>query len=368
MLPIAMILPSAKLQSAGIISLMQSTLNDTEKREQEAQKTREPSREDKMLKAYADHAKGLKDAKSKINQYFFSLSEDDPHALKVRLFKDLASRLGIDINTVGSSYKLGAEISDKLRKMPALEKEKLAIDLKLPKMGLTLDGLVKAILNPWGKDSSKVENAVSGANHTRTYSAQLDGQKVLQRLSKMSEKQTLEDLKVDKAFQDPGEIVDPETKAETNKDIAEKEASQKLNQARKQAETMTKVHQKQKDRQGGPAQTSSGLDQTTVITALASENASQVKAVREAGKGGQSSSKDKNNLDAPIEGNNQTELNIKLGQRLDAIDKQGKADTQANIHAEMTVELDETGAYKILRRKAESRNSGAGPSLQPTKN
>jgi len=114
--------------------------------------------------ALAGAASPLTQARVKISN-MFSVNRVDPTAVKVRLIERLGEEFGIRQSDYSSMVAYGADIKravEALKAQPGSAQAIIAIEKKLglDKLGVSLDELVNATIDPTGHDGKKLDAAL----------------------------------------------------------------------------------------------------------------------------------------------------------------------------------------------------------------
>ncbi|WP_137933945.1 hypothetical protein [Mesorhizobium comanense] len=104
-------------------------------------------------------------ARAKISDAMFSVNNVDATEMKVKLIERLGEQFGIKRSDYKSMTQYGADIKravDALKAKPdsALAIARIEKELGLDKLGVTLDDLVNAAVDPDGKGSEKLDAAL----------------------------------------------------------------------------------------------------------------------------------------------------------------------------------------------------------------
>ncbi len=104
-------------------------------------------------------------AQARISESYFSVHYVDIEKMKVRLYERAGQALGIEMSDFDSSAAYGTAIKRAFLELKVQPGGKEAIveiekDLGLDKLGISLWGLIKAILDPTGEDSVKLDKAL----------------------------------------------------------------------------------------------------------------------------------------------------------------------------------------------------------------
>lgn len=351
-----MLLPSEKLQSVGAIGLMQSVLDDVEERGEELRQTRALSHEEKMVKAQIKRSEELRQADSKISDYFFSEQSVDPHALLAKYAEKLGEKLGVEQNDGESAFSFGRRMLDAINDLTPTTAMKLEKELGLSEVGLTLEDLANAFSNPYSAQGQHVEDVLVEANDGQPHSKIIDGKKVIERLENIAKDRSIEEMKVDLAHSDAGEVEDPE---ELKADIDKERASEKLEQVQKLADVIGDAIQS-----GKPGEDPLSNDNVTTLLALAGngDGATEMLAPsRGTDEPVASQSDDDGHADALERsfGASEAELKAALGAVLNDQAEQGEKDATDDFDGELIVQEGEDGVYKLLRRKSDDDASAA---------
>ncbi|SFT71190.1 hypothetical protein SAMN05518861_10435 [Mesorhizobium sp. YR577] len=104
-------------------------------------------------------------AQARISESYFSVHYVDTEKMKVRLYERAGQALGIEMADFDSSAAYGTAIKRaflELKVQPGSDEAITEIEknLGLDKLGISLWGLIKAILDPAGEDSAKLDKAL----------------------------------------------------------------------------------------------------------------------------------------------------------------------------------------------------------------
>ncbi len=225
--------------------MMQSVLDgieDQRKREEE-KRLGKPS-EDPLLGARKAAEDTRKRAQDKLASKIFDLHQPDANETKIQLGFRLAQKLGFDVDALESNGTLGAALDYALSRMGTQEKNRIAKDLGLDKLNLTLDDLLVGIRKP-NPFREKTEGEAAAEKKPDPF---LEEAKVKQRLDDASRERSLTEKKL--ALQDPncGRVVDQDILAEDLRDVRASEALEKLKDAHRLQERT------QDDRSGFPSE------------------------------------------------------------------------------------------------------------------
>lgn len=104
-------------------------------------------------------------ARARISESYFSVHYVDIEKMKVRLYERAGQALGIEMADFDSSAAYGTAIKRaflELKVQPGSDEAIAEIEknLGLDKLGISLWGLIKAILDPAGEDSAKLDKAL----------------------------------------------------------------------------------------------------------------------------------------------------------------------------------------------------------------
>jgi len=106
----------------------------------------------------------LTQAQGKINESMFSVNNLDATKMKARLFERVGKEFGINQDDYDTLFSYGSAIKTALEDLkqkspstiPAIEKK-----LGLDELGISLDTLVNAIVDPQGSDGDKLDAALN---------------------------------------------------------------------------------------------------------------------------------------------------------------------------------------------------------------
>lgn len=104
-------------------------------------------------------------AQARISESFFSVHQVDANQMKVRLFERAGLAFGIEMADFDSSAAYGTAIKRAFMELKAKPGGEQAIaeiekNLGLDKLGISLQSLISAILDPLGEDSVELDNAL----------------------------------------------------------------------------------------------------------------------------------------------------------------------------------------------------------------
>ncbi|QND63681.1 hypothetical protein HB777_07065 [Mesorhizobium loti] len=104
-------------------------------------------------------------ARAKISDAMFSVTRIDPTAAKIKLIERLGEEFGIKLSDYASVASYGADLKravEALKAKPGSAQAIMAIEKKLglDKLGISLDGLVDATIDPNGDGGKKLDAAL----------------------------------------------------------------------------------------------------------------------------------------------------------------------------------------------------------------
>ncbi|WP_426239388.1 hypothetical protein [Pararhizobium sp. DWP1-1-3] len=348
-----MLFPTQQAAATGITSLMQSVIDDAEKRRVEEDEKLKGKKDDKVLKTQLRSDEVQSAANDKINAHFFNTSALDVNAMKIKLIESLGEMLGIEKQEGQSGYSYGVQLEKAIAQLDPQQKFALTDKLGLNELKISLDDLVKAIKNPYGKQDDKLELALeeratglSGTTTSRT--------KTLQRMEAIADPKTLEELKLERAgeISDPTKVEDEETKAELEEHIGALEAGEKLEDV-KDLRAAVKTQNEQALGKG-TAETGATEDPVAVavetIQVLAAVDGEAIGSTvdpTEAAEGLASEMADK----GPANANGKNDISLSEQDEVYLIAKNGPDMTDVADPSILPIAVDENGIYALLLQK-----------------
>ena len=117
------------------------------------------------ISGFAGSGSPLAQARAKISDAMFSVNRPDPTAMKVRLIERLGEEFGIKQSDYTSMASYGADIKravEALKAKPGSAQIIIQIEKKLglDKLGISLDELVDATIDPTGDGNKKLNAAL----------------------------------------------------------------------------------------------------------------------------------------------------------------------------------------------------------------
>jgi hypothetical protein len=347
-----MLFPTQQAATTGITSLMQSVIDDAEKRRVEEDEKLKGKKEDKVLKTKLRSDEVQSAANDKINAHFFNTGALDVNEMKVRLIESLGEMLGIEKQEGQSGYSYGVQLEKAIAQLGPQEKFALTDKLGLADLGISLDELVKAIKNPYGKEDDKLEIAleeratgISGTTASRT--------KVLQRMETIADPKTLEELKLERAGEtsDPTKVEDAETKAEREEQIGALEAGEKLEDVKDLHEAV-KTQNEQAIGKGAAEAGATGdpvaaAVETIQVLAAGAEAISDTVDTTGEPEGLASEMADR----GPANANGKNDISLSEQDEVYLIAKNGPDMTDATDPSILPIAVDENGIYALLLKK-----------------
>lgn len=348
-----MLLPTQQTYGLAATSVMQSMLDGIEEQRRQEEAERSGKERDMAGEARISASEEAKRAQEKIASALFGANRTDPNELKIDLIDRLATKLGLDTDEARSSYKLGKALEDALKEMQPSEAAKLAEDIGLTDIGISMDTLLKAIKNPYGDDNQRLMDGLTKKANGGKLDTEVD--RVVQRLEDVADPKTLEELKLGPQGYDPTRVEDDETRAERQEDIEAAEAGKHLEDVQKVQDVIEKTNDKAvTEPDGKVASETAPADDATALLAVFAAAAEQV------GKAGTDETAANPVSDtAPAEDTSTTssktrikdegptsEFNENAIEELvaDEATEQAKADV-------LPVRVDEIGLYELLKRK-----------------
>ncbi len=347
-----MLFPTQQAAATGLTSLMQSVIDDAEKRRVEEDEKLKGKKEDKVLKTKlrSDEVQGA--ANEKINAHFFNTGALDVNEMKLRLVESLGKMLGIEKQEDQSGYSYGVQLEKAIAQLDPQEKFALTDKLGLAELGISLDDLVKAIKNPYGKEDDKLEIAleeratgISGTTASRT--------KVLQRMETIADPKTLEELKLERAGEtsDPTKVEDAETKAERDEQIGALEAGEKLEDVKDLHEAVKTQNEqaigKGMAEAGAPEDQVAAAVETIQVLAAGGEAIRDIPDTADASEGVATQIADK----GPENANGKNDISLSEQEEVYMISSNGPDMSEVTVPSILPIAVDENGIYALLAKK-----------------
>jgi hypothetical protein len=346
-----MLFPTQQAAATGITSLMQSVIDDAEKRRVEEDEKLKGKKEDKVLKTQLRSDEVQSAANDKINAHFFNTSALDVNEMKVRLIESLGEMLGIEKQEGQSGYSYGVQLEKAIAQLDPQQKFALTDRLGLNELKISLDDLVKAIKNPYGKQDDKLELALeeratglSGTTTSRT--------KTLQRMEAIADPKTLEELKLERAgeISDPTKVEDEETKAEREEHIGALEAGEKLEDVKDLNETVKKQNEQALGKgavENGATEDPMAAVETIQVLAAGAEAIGDTVETTGEPEGLASEMADR----GPANANGKNDISLSEQDEVYLIAKNGPDMTDATDPSILPIAVDENGIYALLLKK-----------------
>ena len=235
-----MLLPTQQTYGIAATNVMQAMLDSIEEQRKKEEAERSGKERDLVSEARISASEEARRAEDKIASALFGVNRTDPSALKIELIDRLAGKLGIDTDEARSSFKLGKALEDALKDMLPDEAAKLAEDIGLDEIGISMETLLSAIKNPYGDDNQRLMDALTKKANGGRLDTEVE--RVVQRLEDVADPKTLEELKLGPQGYDPTRIEDEETRAERQEDVEAAEAGKKLEDVRKVQQVIEKTN------------------------------------------------------------------------------------------------------------------------------
>lgn len=345
-----MITPLQSSAGTGLTSLMQSVIDDAEKRRVEEDEKLKGKKEDKVLKTKLRSDEVQSAANDKINAHFFNTGALDVNEMKLRLIESLGKMLGIEKQEGQSGYSYGVQLEKAIAQLDPQQQFALSDKLGLAELGISLDDLVKAIKNPYGKEDDKLEIAleeratgISGTTASRT--------KILQRMETIADPKTLEELKLERAGEtsDPTKVEDAETKAEREEQIGALEAGEKLEDVKNLHEAVKTQNEQAVGK--GTAETGDpavAAVETIQILAARGEAISDTAADTAGASKGLASEMANT---GPDNANGKNDISLSEQEEVYLITNNGPDMTEVTGPSILPIAVDENGIYALLAKK-----------------
>ncbi len=106
-------------------------------------------------------ANGLLQARGRITEALFSTNSVDPLAMKMRLIERVGEQLGISMDDFDSQLSYGLELKRATSELSQFDILALEKELGLDELGITLDTLINAIIDPAGEDDDRLDAALA---------------------------------------------------------------------------------------------------------------------------------------------------------------------------------------------------------------
>ncbi|OBZ96998.1 hypothetical protein ADU59_04700 [Pararhizobium polonicum] len=349
-----MLLPTQQAGFTAVTSLMQSVIDDAEKRRIEEEEKLKGKKEDKVLKAGQRTNEAQRAANEKINAHFFNTQGLDVNELKVNLILSLGKMLGIEKQEGQSSFGYGRQLENAIAQLDSKGLFALNEALGLVDLKISVGDLIKAIKNPYGEEDDKLEAAleeratgIAGTAQSRT--------KALQRLETVADPKTLEELKLERAGKtsDPTKIEDAETKAEREEEIGALEAKEKLEDV-KDLHAIVKA-QNEQALGSGAAETATAENpadmaiKTIQVLAAGAEAIDMAEAPDTAGtdEGLASAMADR----GPAGANGKNDISLSEEEEVYLLSTNGPDMTDTTGTPILAIQVDENGIYALLAKK-----------------
>lgn len=347
-----MLLPTQQSYGLAATNVMQSMLDGIEEQRKKEEAERSGKERDPVNEARISASEEAKRAKEKITSALFGVNRTDPNELKIELIDRLAAKLGIDTDEARSSYRLGRALEDALKNMGPAGAAKLAEELGLKEIGVSMATLLAAIKNPYGDDNQRLMEGLNKKANGGKLGTEVE--RVVQRLEDVADPKTLEELKLGPQGYDPTRVEDEETRAERREDIEAAEAGKKLEDVQKVQDV---IEEKNEQPVGEPAAGGSigtaPVDDAALLAIFAA--AAEQVANSDTAEATENLASDEASIDdkstasaeAPVEGEAPAnEFNAQAIEELTA--EKAVEGEEADI---LPVRVDDIGVYELLKRK-----------------
>ncbi|MGK6314452.1 hypothetical protein [Neorhizobium sp. DT-125] len=347
-----MLLPTQQTYGLAATNVMQSMLDGIEELRKKEEAERSGKERDPVSEARISASEEARRAREKITSALFGVNRTDPNELKIELIDRLAAKLGIDTDEARSSYRLGKALEDALKEMGSAGATKLAEDLGLKDIGVSMETLLAAIKNPYGDDNQRLMEGLNKKANGGKLGTEVE--RVVQRLEDVADPKTLEELKLGPQGYDPTRVEDEETRAERQEDIEAAEAGKKLEDVQKVQDIIEEKNDQPVGEPGTESPDATAQADDAALLAIFAAAAEQVanSDTAEAAENlvsDEASVEDRSaaSADAPVEGEAPTsEFNADATEKL-AADKAIEQE-EADI---LPVRVDDIGVYELLKRK-----------------
>ncbi|CDN56531.1 Hypothetical protein RG1141_CH42180 [Neorhizobium galegae bv. officinalis bv. officinalis str. HAMBI 1141] len=345
-----MLLPTQQTFGLAATNMMRSMLDSIEEQRKKDEEQRTGKKSDPIVEARISASEDARRARDKITSALFGVNKTDPNELKIELVDRLATKLGIDTDEARSSYKLGKALEDALKEMMPDEVGKLAEDLGLDDIGISMDTLLAAIKNPYGDDNQRLMDGLNRKANGGKLDTEVE--RVVQRLEDVADPKTLEELKLGPQGYDPTRVEDAGTRAERQADIQAAEAGKKLEDVQKVQDVIEKTNDKAT---AAPAADGTGdtpaVDDTALL-ALFAAAAEQVANTDTDDAGDSLVSDDQSakgdSVTDEVLADNEAPTNEMAASAIEELAADSAEKSQADI---FSVRVDEIGIYELLKKK-----------------
>ncbi|CAN7576429.1 hypothetical protein [Neorhizobium sp. LjRoot104] len=342
-----MLLPTQQTYGLAATNMMQSMLDGIEEQRRKDEEQRTGKKSDPVAEARISASEDTRRARDKITSALFGVTRTDPNELKIELVDRLAAKLGIDTDEARSSYKLGKALEDALKEMMPDEIGKLAEDLGLDDIGISMDTLLAAIKNPYGDDNQRLMDGLNRKANGGKLDTEVE--RVVQRLEDVADPKSLEELKLGPQGYDPTRVEDAETRAERQADIKAAEAGKKLEDVQKIQEVIEKKNDKASAEPAADGASDAASADDTALLALFAAAAEQV-ASSDTGDlepEGSSTSDESSASDAVLAGT-EAPTSEMAAKAIEELAARNSDESDADI---APVRVDEIGIYELLKKK-----------------
>lgn len=341
-----MLLPTQQAYGQVATNLMQSILDEAEERNKKRQEeTSTKPKTDPMVEAKMAASEEAKRARDKIATALFGTGQIDLNQMRLDMIEKLSEKLGIDMEEAKSSYSLGSAFEEAIKALDPGMINKLEKQLGLDEMKITLTQFAAAVKNPYGDDNERLKNALekkAGAG-----SDLVDTRKVLQRLEDVADPKSLAELKLGPQYSDPTRVEDAETRAERKVDIANAEASLKLEDVQKAQDVIEKHNDLAAKLPEGAVEAIPSLDPANMLQALAAA-AEQVETVDDAQPSeGETPVAEEAAAETAEDPTSEAEAQIQTQQAVQLQEQQAEDALQPDV---LPVHVDEIGLYSVLKK------------------
>lgn len=342
-----MLLPTQQTYGLAATNMMQSMLDGIEEQRRKDEEQRTGKKSDPVAEARISASEDTRRARDKITSALFGVTRTDPNELKIELVDRLAAKLGIDTDEARSSYKLGKALEDALKEMMPDEIGKLAEDLGLDDIGISMDTLLAAIKNPYGDDNQRLMDGLNRKANGGKLDTEVE--RVVQRLEDVADPKSLEELKLGPQGYDPTRVEDAETRAERQADIKAAEAGKKLEDVQKIQEVIEKKNDKASAEPAADGASDAASADDTALLALFAAAAEQV-ASSDTGdlEPEGSSTSDRSSASDAVLAGTEAPTSEMAAKAIEELAARNSDESDADI---APVRVDEIGIYELLKKK-----------------
>ncbi|KAB1089016.1 hypothetical protein F4V91_23310 [Neorhizobium galegae] len=347
-----MLLPTQQTFGLAATNMMRSMLDSIEEQRKKDEEQRTGKKSDPVVEARISASEDARRSRDKITSALFGVNKTDPNELKIELVDRLATKLGIDTDEARSSYKLGKALEDALKEMMPDEVGKLAEDLGLADIDVSMDTLLAAIKNPYGDDNQRLMDGLNRKANGGKLDTEVE--RVVQRLEDVADPKTLEELKLGPQGYDPTRVEDAGTRAERQADIEAAEAGKKLEDVQKVQDVIEKKNDKAAADPAADGATDTASVDDTALLALFAAAAEQITSSDTDDGADSLVSDDKSSAkgEPAISAEAVTDQEAPTSEMAaKAIEELATDDAEESETDIVSVRVDEIGIYELLKKK-----------------